>query len=119
MSTPARTPDLALTYLGELSTDIRAAVLLDDRGRLAAARPEAPAARAEAMGELARELLARADEAAGEPVAEVEATTADGAVFGVRGDGWALAVVAERPALSSLMRYDLRHVLADLGRPAP
>ena len=116
MSTPALTPDLALAYLGELSTDIRAAVLLDDRGRLAAARPDADAPQAEALAELALELVARADEAEGEPVAEVEATTAEGAVFCVRGRAWTLAVVAERMALSSLMRYDLRHVLDDLAR---
>ncbi len=116
MSSPALTPDLALAYLGELSTDVRAAVLLDDRGRLAAAHPHGEAPPADALGELALELLARADEAAGEAVAEVEATTAAGAVFCVRGEGWTIAVVAERLALSSLMRYDLRHVLEDLTR---
>ena len=34
--TPALTPDLALAYLGELSTDIRAAAMLDGAGSVAA-----------------------------------------------------------------------------------
>jgi hypothetical protein len=35
-SDPKLTPELALAYLGELSTDIRAAAVLDDGGAVAA-----------------------------------------------------------------------------------
>ena len=60
MSTPALTPALALARLGELSTDVRAAAVLDGRGRLAAASPEGDAARAEAEH---RELVSVIDKA--------------------------------------------------------
>jgi hypothetical protein len=117
MPDPTLTPELALRYLDELSTDIRAAVLLDSAGRLAAASEEAPG---EQLRELALELLAEADAAAPfeGPVAQVEASTAAGHVFAVRGDGWTILVVAGRFALPSLMFYDLRSVLSDLGARA-
>jgi hypothetical protein len=120
---PTLTPALALRYLDEMSTDIRAAVLLDERGVAAAHGPggEPPAER---LGQLARELMERADAtAAGLPsfergVAQVEASVAAGSVFAVRAEGWTIAVVADRFALSSLMFYDLRSVLSDLGARA-
>jgi hypothetical protein len=108
---------LALDYLGELSTDIRAGVLLDSAGRLAASW-EGDDERGERVRELVVELLERADRAAarGErPVSQLEVSTARGAVFCVRDDSWSLAVVTGRFALSSLMFYDLRRVLDDLG----
>lgn len=118
------TPELALRYLDELSTDIRAAVLLDSAGRVAAAHSAGGDAPADRLGELAARLFDRADEAAKAApafegqVAQVEATTAEGAVFAVRADGWTIAVVAGRFALPSLMFYDLRAVLSDLGKRA-
>jgi predicted regulator of Ras-like GTPase activity (Roadblock/LC7/MglB family) len=118
------TPELALRYLDELSTDIRAAVLIGSDGRVAAAHAAEGDPPADKLGELAGRLFDRADQAAGElhsfegPVAQVEATTADGAVFAVRAEGWTIAVVAGRFALPSLMFYDLRAVLSDLGERA-
>jgi Roadblock/LC7 domain len=118
------TPELALRYLDELSTDIRAAVLLDSAGRVAAAQTGGDAEDGDRLGELATRVFERADEAAratpgfeGE-VAQVEATTADGALFAVRAEGWTIVVVAGRFALPSLMFYDLRAVLSDLGERA-
>jgi predicted regulator of Ras-like GTPase activity (Roadblock/LC7/MglB family) len=118
------TPELALRYLDELSTDIRAAVLLDAGGRVAAAHSAQGDPPAERLGELAGELFQHADRAAaathafeGE-VAQAEITTAEGAVFAVRAEGWTIAVVAGRFALPSLMFYDLRAVLSDLGERA-
>jgi hypothetical protein len=113
---PPLTPELALDYLDELSTDIRGAVLLDsDRRVVAGWRGDAE--RAERMREPLLEFLDRADAAAGDaaPPAQVEVTTQRGAVFCVRDDDWTLAVVAGRFALPSLMFYDLRHVLDDLA----
>jgi hypothetical protein len=114
MPDPTLTPELALRYLDELSTDIRAAVLIDSRGALAAA---SEGAQGEKLRELALDLLERADAAAPfeGPVAQLEAAAAGGSVFAVRGEGWTIAVVAGRFALPSLMFYDLRSVLSDLG----
>lgn len=117
MPEPALTPDLALSYLDELSTDIRAAVLLDDSGSLAAHKAAREESGAE-LGELARELFERAERAAGEPVPQLEVSLPEGAVFGVRDGGWTLVVVAGRFALPSVMFYDLRNVVSDLGRRA-
>jgi hypothetical protein len=71
------------------------------------------------MRDRLQDLLARAERAGdGREVAQVEVSTSRAAVFCVRNEHWTLAVVAGRFALSSLMFYDLRHVLADLGEPA-
>lgn len=115
MPGPALTPDLALDYLGELSVDIEAAVVLDGAGGLAAATDQDPD-RAQRMGALAATLLDQAADAGGAARSDqVEVTTERGAVFAVRGAHWSLAVVTRRPALSSLMFYDLRSVIGDLG----
>lgn len=120
MAGPALTPELALEYLGELSTDIRAGVLLDSAGGLAAAW-ENDAERGERVRELVVELLERADAAPGGdggPASQVEVTTARGAVFCVRDGGWTIAVVSGRFALASLMFFDLRRLLEDLRASA-
>ena len=113
MSGPALTPDLALDYLGELSTDIRAVVVLDSDGAVAAATGD-DADRAERMRGLANDLLDAASEA-GEGGDQVEVVTTEGSVFAVRGEAWTVAVVAGRAPLASLMFYDLRNVLRELG----
>ena len=106
MSGPALTPDLALDYLGELSTDIRAAVVVDSAGKLAAVTGD-DRERGERMRELSEKLL--------EGVDQIEVVTTEGSVFAVRGDAWTVAVVAGRQPLASLMFYDLRNVVRDLG----
>jgi predicted regulator of Ras-like GTPase activity (Roadblock/LC7/MglB family) len=113
---PALTPALALDYLDELSVDIRGALVLDRDGTVAAAW-RGDDERAERMSQALTQLLERADGAAegSAPVAQLEVGTARGTVFCVRDAHWTLAVVAGRLALSSLMFYDLRHVLLDLG----
>lgn len=104
---PTLTPALALDYLRELSADIRTGVVLDPEGTLLAGP--------EHLEEGARELLAGAPGAE-----EVHVSTADGAVFAARSERHALVVVCGRLALPSLIRYDLRVVLADLaGSPRP
>jgi hypothetical protein len=116
---PALTPELALDYLDELSTDIRGALLLDAGGSVVAGW-RGDADRAERLREPLLELLERADAAAGDSTApaQVEVTTQRGAVFCVRDERWTLAVVTGRFALPSLVFYDLRHVLEDLGEGA-
>jgi hypothetical protein len=109
VSGAALTPDLALDYLGELSTDIRAVVVLDAAGKVVAVTGD-DSARGERMGELAREML----DAAGDGE-QVEVVTTEGSVFAVRGGSWTVAVAAGRQPLASLMFYDLRNVVRDLG----
>lgn len=101
MADPALTPELALDYLSELSTDIRAAVVLGSEGQHLAG-PEVLAAPA-------RQLLAAA---AG---ALVEVDTPGGTVVAAADDLHALAVVVGRHALPALVRYDVRRVLGDLA----
>jgi hypothetical protein len=115
----ALTPALALDYLDELSTDIEAAVVLDRDGRIAAATGD-DEDRKERMREIFVALLDRAADAApGAGVDQLEVTTAEGSVFAVRGSDWTVGVVAGRKPLSSLMFYDLRNVVSDLGRGGP
>lgn len=99
------TPELALAYLGELSTDIRAGVVLDARG--------ARLAGSEALAAPARELFAAAE------TDLVEVDTVRGTVVAARSERHALAVVVGRFALPALVRYDVRRVLADLDVTAP
>jgi len=110
------TPALALDYLDEMSADIRGALVLDRRGEVAAAHG-GEGGDDDEMREALVELLRLADraETGREPAAAVEVATTAGAVFAVRNDSWTLAVVTGRPVLSSLMLFDLRHVLDDLG----
>ena len=115
MAEPALTPELALDYLDELSTDIRGAVLLDAGGALVASW-HGDDDRGKLLREPVGRLLDHADAAtagAGE-ASQVEVTTQRGAVFCVRDGGWTLGVVTGRFALPSLVFYDLRHVLGDL-----
>ena len=121
MPRSALTPQLALAHLGDLSSEVRAAVLLDERGEVAAHTVD-DAERGQRLGALARELFERADAAAersGVDAEQVEVSTVAGAVFAMRsapsdGRRWTIAVVAERFALPSLMFYDLLRVLARL-----
>src|SRR4051812_50182722 len=62
------------------------------------------------MGELAREMLDAAPDGD-----QAEVVTTEGSVFAVRGEAWTIAVVAGRQPLASLMFYDLRKVVRDLG----
>jgi hypothetical protein len=113
----ALTPELALQYLSELSTDIKASVVASaDRRRSATSRPGETGDR---LLDLTTQLFERADAADDRPVTQVEVSTGDGAVYAVRDERWTLSVVTGRFALSSLMFYDLRSVLGDLeGRTA-
>jgi len=108
----ALTPELALRYLGELSTDIKASVVLSADGRTAAASK--PGEAGDKLRELTAELFTRADAADAAVVTQVEVSTGTGAVYAVRDERWTIGVVTGRFALSSLMFYDLRTLLGDL-----
>lgn len=117
MAEAAQTPELALRYLDELSTDIRAALILDAGGDVAACSAKGEG-RVERMRELTLELFAHAGRDEAVPPAQVEVRTAAGGVFAVRQGDWTIAVVTGRFALPSLVFYDLRSVLSDLGAAA-
>jgi hypothetical protein len=104
-STPL-TPALALDYLRELSADIRAGVVLDPAGALLAGPEE--------LAGPARDLVAGAGDAR-----EIHVANADGTVFAARSARHTVVVVCGRFALPSLIRYDLRLVLADLAGERP
>ena len=110
------TPDLALAYLGELSTDIRAAAVLDESGAVAA-QSGFDEGSTDELRELVADLFRHAAEAAGDEPApgQVEVALPEGWVYAYRDHGWTLAVVAGRFALSSLMFFDLRMVVRDLA----
>jgi predicted regulator of Ras-like GTPase activity (Roadblock/LC7/MglB family) len=116
VSAPALTPELALDYLGQLSTDIKASAVVSADGRTAAASRSGEAG--DRLRELTTQLFERADAADDQVVTQVEVSTGGGAVYAVRDERWTISVVTGRFALSSLMFYDLRTVLGDLeGRP--
>jgi hypothetical protein len=116
---PTLTPELALAYLGELSTDIRAAAVLDSAGAVAA-QTGFDEREPDAVRGLVGDLFDGAARAAGGDHApdQVEVALPEGVVFAVRERGWTLAVVAGRFALSSLMFFDLRMVIRDLDGAA-
>ena len=103
---PALTPALAVDYVRELSADVRAVVVLDAHGDLAAG-PEPLAAPARALLD-----------AGG--AAELEAVTAAGVVCAVRSATHAAVAVCGRLALPGVTREDLRAAVAALaGEPSP
>jgi predicted regulator of Ras-like GTPase activity (Roadblock/LC7/MglB family) len=101
-----------LQYLSELSTDIKASVIVSADGRTAAA--SRPGEAGDRLRELTGQLFEYADAADDRAVTQVEVSTGDGAVYAVRDERWIVGVVAGRFALSSLMFYDLRSVIGDL-----
>jgi Roadblock/LC7 domain len=111
------TPGRTAARMCELSSDVRAAVLLDAAGVLAGSSGVEPE-QAKSLGELTRELFETVDRATRDwdtdPAEQVEVQVAGGAAFASRTPRWTLAVVARRGALSSLMLYDLRAVLGEL-----
>ena len=116
------TPERAAERLCELSADVRTAILLDAAGSLTSAT-DPDRARAEKLADLARRLFEEVDRATrdweAEPPEQVEVQVPGGAVFASRTPRWALAAVARRGALSSLMLYDLRAVLGELEGGPP
>src|ERR671923_159561 len=116
------TPDRTAARLCQLSSDARAAVLLDAAGALVGSSDLDPE-RARNLGDLARELFDTVDRATrdwdADPAEQVEVQVPGGAAFASRTPRWTLAVVARRGALASLMLYDLRAVLGELEGGPP
>jgi predicted regulator of Ras-like GTPase activity (Roadblock/LC7/MglB family) len=102
--------DAALSFLTEMSPDLRGAAILTADGTVLAASGDA--------GEWAEEsvaLFARADAAGAEPVEQVHVATQAGEVFALRHEAFAAVAVTERFALASLTFFDMRSALRELA----
>jgi predicted regulator of Ras-like GTPase activity (Roadblock/LC7/MglB family) len=113
-ASPREAAEQALSLLAELSPDLRGAAILDGDGEVLAATD-----RAERWGEDAAALLEVADGAGAEAVEQVHIGTEQGEVFALREAGMTAVAVTERFALSSVLFYDLRSILRDLGGGTP
>jgi predicted regulator of Ras-like GTPase activity (Roadblock/LC7/MglB family) len=106
----------ALADLTEVSSQVEAAVVFDERGKVAGSTlPDG-----EAFAQAAAELLAAADEVkAGEsPLTQFEISTAEGSVFVVR-EGKTLIAATTPPAPTvGLVFYDLKSALRS-AQPQP
>jgi hypothetical protein len=94
-------PERALDDLMTMSLEVRDGVVLGADGRRLAGN--------RALAAPARELFAEAQDAA-----DIEVATGRGTVYAARSGRRAIAVVAARSALSSVMLYDLRVTLRAL-----
>jgi hypothetical protein len=101
--------DGAVSYLQEISEEMRGCAILSAAGDVLAASGDD-----EEWGEAGRDLLASADAAGGEPVAHAHVATGDGEAFCVRESGLVAVAVAERFTLASLMLFDMRITLRRL-----
>jgi predicted regulator of Ras-like GTPase activity (Roadblock/LC7/MglB family) len=108
---PGDAAEAALAFLGEMSPDLRGAAILDGDGAVLAAAGEDP----DRWREDAAVLFAVADRAGGEPAEQVHVATEQGEIFALRHAGLAAVAVTERFALASLMFFDMRSTLRDLG----
>jgi predicted regulator of Ras-like GTPase activity (Roadblock/LC7/MglB family) len=104
--------EAALTFLAEMSPDLRGAAVLGPDGEVLAATSGEP----ERWAEDVATLLAAADDAEGAPVEQAHIATEQGEVFAIRNEGLAAVAVTERFALASLLLFDLRSMLRRLAR---
>ena len=102
------TPERAADFIEGLSSDVKACVLLDADGRLAAV-DAGHESQGEAFADLARALLERAG------ASQVEVSTGLGIVYALRMGDWTLATVTGRFALSALVFFDMRKALEELA----
>ena len=103
-------PGETVAYLQEISPEMRGCAVLSEGGGVLAASGDI-----ERWGEAARDLVAAADAAGGEPVAHAHIATGDGEAFCVREAGMTAVAVADRFTLSSLMLFDMRNALRSLA----
>jgi hypothetical protein len=109
MADIASSPDQTADWLEGLSDDVRACVLVDGDGKLAAVDARHSGA-GEQLAAMTLELL----ETAGTNQAEV--STGSAVVYALRANGWTVGVVAGRFALSSLVFFDMRKALEAIAR---
>jgi predicted regulator of Ras-like GTPase activity (Roadblock/LC7/MglB family) len=105
--------EAALSFLTEMSPDLRGGAILSADGTVLAASGDAAEWAAEGV-----DLLRVADAAGEEPVEQLHVATQAGEVFALRQGGFLAVVVTERFALASLTFFDLRSALRELARAA-
>jgi predicted regulator of Ras-like GTPase activity (Roadblock/LC7/MglB family) len=103
--------EAALSFLTEMSPDLRGGAILAGDGTVLAASGEAATWAEEAVN-----LLQIADDAGDEPVEQVHVATQAGEVFALRAHGFAAIAVTERFALASLTFFDMRSALRELAK---
>jgi predicted regulator of Ras-like GTPase activity (Roadblock/LC7/MglB family) len=107
----------ALTDLTEISSQIRAAVVFDDKGKVAGSTlPDG-----EVFARLAADLLAAAEELkpGQSPLTQLEVATADGSLFVVRQDKATIAATTGVDPTVGLVFYDLKSALRGVKSPKP
>jgi hypothetical protein len=107
---PGHAAEAALAFLAEMSPDLRGAAILDSAGAVLAAAGDPDRWKVDAAA-----LLEAADAAGGEPAEQVHVATEQGEVFALRHGGLTAIAVTDRFALASLMFFDMRSTLRDLG----
>jgi predicted regulator of Ras-like GTPase activity (Roadblock/LC7/MglB family) len=112
----------ALADLTEISSQIRAAVVFDDAGKVAGSTLDDPS-RAEELARHAGELLAVADGVKtgdGTELTQLEAATEEGSVFVVREGATRIAATTGVDPTVGLVFYDLKSALRNLAaKPEP
>jgi predicted regulator of Ras-like GTPase activity (Roadblock/LC7/MglB family) len=111
----------ALADLTEISSQIRAAVVFDDKGAVAGSTLE-DTARADELARGAAELLAVADGVKGTEggeLTQLEAATEEGSVFVVRQGPTRIAATTGVDPTVGLVFYDLKSALRNLDMPKP
>ncbi|MFL5919574.1 MAG: roadblock/LC7 domain-containing protein [Gaiellaceae bacterium] len=108
----------ALADLTEISSQVRAAVVFDDKGKVAAST----VSDGEAFAQAAADLLVAAEQVrAGEsPLTQLEVATSEGAVFVVREGKATIAATTGADPTVGLVFYDLKSALRSVKpKPAP
>src|SRR5919204_6263657 len=107
----------ALADLTEISSQIRTAVVFDDKGKVAAAI----GAEGEALAQRAGELLAAAEEikTGDSPLTQLEVATGEGSVFVVREGKVTIAATTGPNPTIGLVFYDLKSALRSVKPARP
>jgi predicted regulator of Ras-like GTPase activity (Roadblock/LC7/MglB family) len=109
---PTMDAQQALSDLTEISSQIRAAVVFDDKGKIAGSTL-ADTGRAEQLAKAAAELLAAAEEVktGDSPLTQLEVATGEGSVFIVREGKTRIAATTGPNPTVGLVFYDLKSTL--------
>ena len=109
----------ALADLTEISSQIRAAVVFDETGKVAASTLE-DSGRAEELARSAAELLSLAEgvkTGEGAELTQLEAATEEGSVFVVRQERTRIAATTGTDPTVGLVFYDLKSALRNIDEP--